>query len=261
MKLYSHQQKINFSIILLLTPLFATSFFCKNVTAGETSQSDKFFAFINYTILSADSTVNAGISLKGLINAEIKQNYNPYYDSTTTNSSASAYEWLKIELAKAYTNTSVIRGSISGGIQKINFDHFLEKPVIASKSINYKLFTKSVNIARINDDKSEIDTIDKNLSTFTESFESFVSAFNSFSSPDKQLTISDVNTLIVSANNLRKSTSIVGDDMKYVSGKNSSPEQLIAVKNMLTSLDNVTSFLEVLIPSLNNVSSSISLSE
>jgi hypothetical protein len=261
MKLFSCQQKITFSIIFLLTPLFATSFFCKSALAGETNQSDKFFAFVNYTIVIATSNVNVGISLKGIINAEITQNYQPVYNSTTTTSSQSAYQWLKIELAKAYTNTAVIRGSISGGIQKINFDFFHAKPIIASKNINYKLFTKSVNVARTNDDKSEIEIIDKNLSTFTENFESFVSVFNRFSSPDKQLTISDVNTLIASANNLRKSMSSVGDDMKYRSAKNSSREQLINVKNMLTSLDNVTSFLEVLIPSLNEVSSSISLSE
>lgn len=264
MKFYSHQQKINFSIILLLTPLFATSFFCKNVLAGQSKQSDKFFAFINYTItVSTTSTLNVGISLKGPISMEMQNNYQSFYGSTTTNSSKSAYDWLDIELTKAYTNVSVIRGSIRSGIQKINFDYFSEKPIIASKNINYRLFTKSVNIARINDDESvkEIETIDTNLSIFMENFESFVSIINSFSSPDKQLTISDLNTLIASANNLRKSTSIVGDDMKYLSAKNSSPEQLIAVKNMLISLDNVTSFLEVLIPSLNNVSSSISLSE
>jgi len=249
MKLFSCQPKIVFSIILLLTPLFATSFFCKSVLAGETKQSDKFFAFVSYDIVNKNSP---NVVVKSVPNSK------GGFDSNQ-----SALDWIVGELKNAGINADQTMKNLRLYTKKTSFDYFSEKLVIASKNMSYKFFTKSVNVARINDDKStkEIETIDTNISTFIENFENFVSVFKSFSSPDQQLTISDVNTLIASANNLRKSTSIVGDDMKYVSSKNSSPEQLIAVKNMLTSLDNVTSFLEVLIPSLNNLSSSISLSE
>lgn len=77
------------------------------VLAQQTSQSDKFFAYINYTILSVNSTVDVGISFRSPVNAQIQQNYQPYNDNITTNYQG-AYEWLQIELAKAYTNTAHI---------------------------------------------------------------------------------------------------------------------------------------------------------
>ncbi|MDB9473013.1 hypothetical protein [Dolichospermum circinale] len=262
MKFSFREQKINFTMVLFLSPLFATTLLGKPVLAQQTSQSDKFFAYINYTIVSSvTSTVRVAFGFVP-VNAEIQQNYQAYNNSTTTNYQG-AYQWLEIELARAYTNTAVIRGSISSGLFQINFDYFLEKPIIASKNINYKLFSKSVNVARINNDKSvkNLEEIDKNLNTFTENFEGFVSILKSFLSPDKQATISDINILIESANNLRKSTYIVGEDMKNISKQVSSEKDLIAVKDMVKSLETVTLLLENLTPQLNQIHLAISTSD
>ncbi|MFM5900339.1 MAG: hypothetical protein ACKO9R_03635 [Dolichospermum sp.] len=263
MKFSFPEQKINFTMVLFLSPLFATTLLGKPVLAQQTSQSDKFFAYINYTIVSSVTTTVSVAFGPVPVNAEIQQNYQSYNDNITTTNYQSAYEWLKTQLAQAYTNTAVIRGSISSGLRKINFDYFLEKPIIASKNINYKLFSKSVNVARINNDKSvkKLEEIDKNLNTFTENFESFVSILKSFLSPDKQATISDINILIASANNLRKSTYIVGEDMKNISKQVSSEKDLIAVKDMVKSLETVTLLLENLTPQLNQIRLAISTSD
>ncbi|MFM6016406.1 MAG: hypothetical protein ACKPCI_00265 [Dolichospermum sp.] len=97
--------------------------------------------------------------------------------------------------------------------------------------------------------------------TFTDNFESFVSILKSFLSPDKQATISDINILIASANNLRKSTYIVGEDMKNISKQVSSEKDLIAVKDMVKSLETVTLLLENLTPQLNQIRLAISTSD
>jgi hypothetical protein len=279
MKLYSHQKKINFSIILFLSSLFAIIGYGSSALANKTSQSDKFVAFINYWFISSRTTpinttwsgnVNVSIGINTSVSGGVSgtrpsttETESSYNDSAEFSSSDEAYDWLKTELTKAGENTAAIKDTISGGIKKINFDYFLEKPIVASKNINYKLFTKSVNVAQMNGDKSvkEIEIIDKNLGTFIEDFDNFVSVFNSFSSPDKQATISDLNIFITSANKLRKSTYIVGEDMKIISVNNPSQEQLLAVKNMLESLETVTVILETVIPQLNQISLAISTSE
>lgn len=281
MKLYSHQKKINFSIILLLSSLFAIIGYGSSAFANQKTQSDKFVAFINYWVITSKTTpinptysgnvnlsvgINTSLSVGGSVTSpSTTQTQSPYNNSAEFSSPDEALSWLKTQIIKANGNAALIKGTLTFNVEKIkiNFDYFSEKPIVASKNINYKFFVKSVNVAQMNGNKSvkEIETIDKNLSIFIEDFDNFVSVFNSFLSPDKQATISDLNIFITSANKLRKSTYIVGEDMKTISVNNPSQEQLLAVKNMLESLETVTFILETVIPQLNQISLAISTSE
>ncbi|MFN7527124.1 MAG: hypothetical protein ACK56T_05020, partial [Dolichospermum sp.] len=73
--------------------------------------------------------------------------------------------------------------------------------------------------------------------------------------------ITEINNLTKAVNNLRKSTYIVGEDMKNISKQVSSEEDLIAVKDMVKSIETATLLLENLTPQLNQIRLAISTSD
>ncbi|MBD2140964.1 hypothetical protein H6F39_06095 [Anabaena sp. FACHB-1250] len=99
------------------------------------------------------------------------------------------------------------------------------------------------------------------LDTFTKDFEQVADVLSILISPNKEVTITEINNLTKAVNNLRKSTYIVGEDMKNISKQVSSEEDLIAVKDMVKSIETATLLLENLTPQLNQIRLAISTSD
>ncbi|MFN7658165.1 MAG: hypothetical protein ACK5P3_08480, partial [Dolichospermum sp.] len=124
---------------------------------------------------------------------------------------------------------------------------------------------KSLKLAQGKDYKlvKSFQQISENIDTFTKDFEQVAVAdvLSTLISPNKQVNITEINNLTKAVNNLRKSTYIVGEDMKNISKQVSSEEDLIAVKDMVKSIETATLLLENLTPQLNQIRLAISTSD
>lgn len=229
MKFSFREQKINFAMVLFLSPLFATTLLGKPVLAQQTSQSDKFVATISYEV--TDENGNCW---------RISLNHESY-------SSDANIQWIEEELVKfIQLQKAQVFGKVS------NFRHHTKIVPIKSLKLvegkDYKLVKSSQQIS-------------ENIDTFTKDFEQVADVLSTLISPNKQVTITEINNLTKAVNNLRKSTYIVGEDMKNISKQVSSEEDLIAVKDMVKSIETVTLLLENLTPQLNQIHLAISTSD
>ncbi len=122
---------------------------------------------------------------------------------------------------------------------------------------------KSLKLAQVKDYKlvKSSQQISGNIDTFTKDFEYVADVLSTLISPNKQVTITEINNLTKAVNNLIKSTYIAGEDMKNISRQVSSEQDLIAVKDMVKSLETLTLLLENLTPQLNQIHLAISISD
>jgi hypothetical protein len=232
MKFSFREQKINFTMVLFLSPLFAATLLGKPVLAHQTSQSDndvnfipipandpfKFIASILENIFNTVNNVVDNIHLTG------SANYNTGPSKT-----------LKPESAKSKFG-------------------FREAAVQLLKGQSIMALQRGKAVKRIENNMIPLDT-------FTKDFEQVADVLSILISPNKEVTITEINNLTKAVNNLRKSTYIVGEDMKNISKQVSSEEDLIAVKDMVKSIETATLLLENLTPQLNQIRLAISTSD
>lgn len=232
MKFSFREQKINFTMVLFLSPLFAATLLGKPVLAHQTSQSDndvnfipipandpfKFIASILENIFNTVNNVANNIHLNG------NANYNTGPSKT-----------LKPESAKSKFG-------------------FREAAVQLLKGQSIMALQRGKAVKRIENNMIPLDT-------FTKDFEQVADVLSILISPNKEVTITEINNLTKAVNNLRKSTYIVGEDMKNISKQVSSEEDLIAVKDMVKSIETATLLLENLTPQLNQIRLAISTSD
>ncbi|MBD2269047.1 hypothetical protein H6F62_09775 [Anabaena sp. FACHB-1391] len=228
MKFSFREQKINFTMVLFLSPLFATTLLGKPVLAGKTSQSDKIvdvkpipipIPIIGPILENIFKTVNILVS-----NTNFNANYNTGQPKT-----------LKPESAKSKFG-------------------FREAAVQLLKGQSIMALQRGKAVKRIENNMIPLDT-------FTKDFEQVADVLSILISPNKEVTITEINNLTKAVNNLRKSTYIVGEDMKNISKQVSSEEDLIAVKDMVKSIETATLLLENLTPQLNQIRLAISTSD
>ncbi|MFN7503050.1 MAG: hypothetical protein ACK5QV_19795 [Dolichospermum sp.] len=223
MKFSFREQKINFTMVLFLSPLFATTLLGKPVLAGKTSQSDKSIPSKSIPRKIIDSIwekINFSVSFSFSANA----NYNTGPSKT-----------LKPESAKSKFG-------------------FREAAVQLLKGQSIMALQRGKAVKRIENNMIPLDT-------FTKDFEQVADVLSILISPNKEVTITEINNLTKAVNNLRKSTYIVGEDMKNISKQVSSEEDLIAVKDMVKSIETATLLLENLTPQLNQIRLAISTSD
>lgn len=228
MKFSFREQKINFTMVLFLSPLFATTLLGKPVLAHQTSQSDRIvdvkpipipIPIIGPILENIFQTVNNLIS-----NTNFNVNYNTGQPKT-----------LKPESAKSKFG-------------------FREAAVQLLKGQSIMALQRGKAVKRIENNMIPLDT-------FTKDFEQVADVLSILISPNKEVTITEINNLTKAVNNLRKSTYIVGEDMKNISKQVSSEEDLIAVKDMVKSIETATLLLENLTPQLNQIRLAISTSD
>ncbi len=241
MKFSFREQKINFTMVLFLSPLFATTLLSKPVLAQQTSQSDKFVATINYLNIS-----NGVISLPPSVSLSFPPLQNSF------DSFEKAYQWADVEIIKLkqIRFNFFVRGSVTNTRTGVSTDVSTGKSLKLAQGKDYKLV-------------KSFQQISENIDTFTKDFEQVAVAdvLSTLISPNKQVNITEINNLTKAVNNLRKSTYIVGEDMKNISKQVSSEEDLIAVKDMVKSIETATLLLENLTPQLNQIRLAISTSD
>lgn len=239
MKFSFREQKINFTMVLFLSPLFATTLLSKPVLAQQTSQSDKFVATINYVNIS-----NVVISLPPSVSLSLPPLQNSF------DSFEKAYQWADVEIIKLKQIWSnfFVRGSVTNTRTGVSTDVSTDKSLKLAQGKDYKLV-------------KSFQQISENIDTFTKDFEQVADVLSTLISPNKQVNITEINNLTKAVNNLRKSTYIVGEDMKNISKQVSSEEDLIAVKDMVKSIETATLLLENLTPQLNQIRLAISTSD
>lgn len=223
MKFSFREQKINFTMVLFLSPLFAATLLGKPVLAGKTSQSDKSIPSKSIPRKIIDSIwekINVSVSFSFSANA----NYNTGSSKT-----------LKPESAKSKFG-------------------FRETAVQLLKGQSIMALQRGKAVKRIENNMIPLDT-------FTKDFEQVADVLSILISTNKEVTITEINNLTKAVNNLRKSTYIVGEDMKNISKQVSSEEDLIAVKDMVKSIETATLLLENLTPQLNQIRLAISTSD
>jgi hypothetical protein len=231
MKFSFREQKINFTMVLFLSPLFAATLLGKPVLAGKTSQSDKSIPsksiprkIIDSILEKINVNVSVSVSVSVNVNANVNANYNTGSSKT-----------LKPESAKSKFG-------------------FRETAVQLLKGQSIMALQRGKAVKRIENNMIPLDT-------FTKDFEQVADVLSILISTNKEVTITEINNLTKAVNNLRKSTYIVGEDMKNISKQVSSEEDLIAVKDMVKSIETATLLLENLTPQLNQIRLAISTSD
>ncbi len=228
MKFSFREQKINFTMVLFLSPLFATTLLGKPVLAGKTSQSDKIVDVKPIPIpipIIGPILENIFKTLNILVN---NVNFNANYNTGSSKT-------LKPESAKSKFG-------------------FRETAVQLLKGQSIMALQRGKAVKRIENNMIPLDT-------FTKDFEQVADVLSILISTNKEVTITEINNLTKAVNNLRKSTYIVGEDMKNISKQVSSEEDLIAVKDMVKSIETATLLLENLTPQLNQIRLAISTSD
>lgn len=228
MKFSFREQKINFTMVLFLSPLFATTLLGKPVLAGKTSQSDKIVDVKPIPIpipIIGPILENIFKTLNILVN-NVNFNVNVGIEPSKT---------LKPESAKSKF------GSREAAAQLL-------------KGQSIMALQRGKAVKRIENNMIPLDT-------FTKDFEQVADVLSILISTNKEVTITEINNLTKAVNNLRKSTYIVGEDMKNISKQVSSEEDLIAVKDMVKSIETATLLLENLTPQLNQIRLAISTSD
>lgn len=215
-------------MVLFLSPLFATTLLGKPVLAHQTSQSDRIVDV---------KPIPIPIPIIGPILENIFQTVNNLISNTNfnVNYNTGQPKTLKPESAKSKFG-------------------FREAAVQLLKGQSIMALQRGKAVKRIENNMIPLDT-------FTKDFEQVADVLSILISPNKEVTITEINNLTKAVNNLRKSTYIVGEDMKNISKQVSSEEDLIAVKDMVKSIETATLLLENLTPQLNQIRLAISTSD
>ena len=236
MKFSFREQKINFTMVLFLSPLFATTLLGKPVLAHQTSQSDNDVNFI--PIRTDDPFQFIASILENIFNT-----VNNTVDNVTKN----------IHLNGNVNYNTGQPKTLKPESAKSKFG-FREAAVQLLKGQSIMALQRGKAVKRIENNMIPLDT-------FTKDFEQVADVLSILVSPNKEVTITEINNLTKAVNNLRKSTYIVGEDMKNISKQVSSEEDLIAVKDMVKSIETATLLLENLTPQLNQIRLAISTSD
>ncbi|MFN5955524.1 MAG: hypothetical protein ACK6A9_22620 [Dolichospermum sp.] len=237
MKFSFREQKINFTMVLFLSPLFAATLLGKPVLAHQTSQSDK-------SIPSKPTNIKEII--KEIIKVIIR-----YILPNIMGAKVEA-EALASTLAEVEVNTQPSK-TLKPESAKSKFGS-REAAVQLLRGQSIMALQRGKAVKRIENNMIPLDT-------FTKDFEQVADVLSILISPNKEVTITEINNLTKAVNNLRKSTYIVGEDMKNISKQVSSEEDLIAVKDMVKSIETATLLLENLTPQLNQIRLAISTSD